>query len=64
MANEKEMSSFDLRRLGHCKDETLCSKEIYCSCLCLACRKQDCFRPGCACNKVHPYKATYVFQKV
>jgi hypothetical protein len=64
MSNEKEMSSHDLRQMGHCKDDALCIKEIYCNCLCLTCRKQDCFKPGCKCCKVHSYKGSYVSEEI
>jgi hypothetical protein len=53
---EKTLSSYEIRRLGHCKDTESCKDKLYCICPCLPCEKQDCFKPGCKCKRVHPYK--------
>ena len=53
---EKPLSPYEIRRLGHCKESEFCSKIVYCTCPCLPCQKQDCFKPGCKCDRVHPYK--------
>ena len=56
MEEEQQYSSYELRALGHCKLTGNCKDQIYCQCPCKQCLKQDCFKPGCKCGRVHPYK--------
>jgi hypothetical protein len=53
---EKQLSPYEIRRLGHCKETDNCKGQAYCDCPCLPCKKQDCFKPGCKCDRAHPYK--------
>lgn len=53
---DKPLSPYEIRRLGHCKETEECKNILYCTCACLPCTKQDCFKPGCKCKRVHPYK--------
>lgn len=60
---EEELSSYELRALGHCKETKNCKEKVYCDCPCKQCKKQDCFKPGCKCGRIHPYKTPVISEE-